>query len=86
MKKSSWIIYILECTDGTLYTGITTDLNRRVNEHDSGVGAKYTKGRGPVKVIYTESCDDRSAASKRELKIKQLSRAAKLKLVAAPVN
>lgn len=77
----SWIVYILECADGSLYTGITTDLERRVTEHESGRGAKYTKGRGPLKLVYSEYCDDRAAASRRELKIKAMSRSKKLGLL-----
>lgn len=76
----SWTVYILECADQTLYTGITNDLERRIAEHNAGSGAKYTKGRGPVQVVYRESCENRSAASKRELQIKALSRAEKLLL------
>lgn len=77
---TNWIVYILECTDDTLYTGITTDIERRVKAHDSGSGAKYTKGRGPVKIVYIETCANRSEASKREREIKLLDRAYKLKL------
>jgi len=59
MTNARWTVYILECADNTFYTGITTDLDRRVAEHNSGVGAKYTKGRGPMKVVYAEPCQDR---------------------------
>jgi putative endonuclease len=76
-----WTVYILRCADGTLYTGITNDLNRRVSAHESGQGAKYTKGRGPFQLVYNETCEDRGAASKRENEIKSLTREAKLKLV-----
>jgi putative endonuclease len=82
MANTNWTVYILECADSTLYTGITIDIDRRVQEHDSGLGAKYTKGRGPVKIVYTQTCADRSAACKREMQIKQLDRADKLKLIA----
>ncbi len=82
MANTNWTVYILECVDNTLYTGITIDIERRVQEHNSGIGAKYTKGRAPVKIAYTETCADRSAASKREMQIKQLDRADKLKLIA----
>ena len=76
-----WVVYILECTDGTLYTGITNNLPARITAHENGTGAKYTKGRAPFKLFYSETCDDRSAASKRELEIKKLSRAEKLALL-----
>ena len=78
-----WTVYILQCADGTLYTGITKDLERRVAEHESGQGAKYTKGRGPFQLVYQENCNDRGLASKRENEIKSLGRRAKLLLVAA---
>ncbi|MFB6250476.1 MAG: GIY-YIG nuclease family protein [Halobellus sp.] len=74
-------VYVLECDDGTLYTGYTTDVERRVAEHDAGEGAKYTRGRTPVKLVYVESFDSKSAAMSREHEIKQLSRAAKARLV-----
>ena len=76
-----WTVYILQCGDGSLYTGITNDLERRVSEHGSGQGAKYTKGRGPFQLVYDETCVDRGKASKRENEIKSLSREEKLKLV-----
>ena len=79
MKK--WYIYILRCADGTLYTGSTDDVDRRVAVHNSGKGAKYTRGRGPVEVVYTEECESYSAALKREYAIKQLSRGEKIKLI-----
>ena len=68
---------------GTLYTGITNDLERRITEHEAGQGAKYTKGRGPFQLVYQEHCEDRGLASKREIEIKSLDRKAKLALVAA---
>ncbi len=77
---SAWYVYILECADKTLYTGITTDIKRRLEEHSSGNGAKYTKGRAPFSLIYQEECKDRSLASKRELEIKSLPRKQKLEL------
>ena len=70
----NWVLYILECCDGTLYTGITNDLCRRLSEHQSGTGAKYTKGRSPVKLIYPEEYGSRSDASKREVGVKRMSR------------
>ena len=77
-----WFVYILECADGTLYTGITTDLERRVKEHNtSPKGAKYTRNRRPVKLVYNEEAEDKSSASKREYQIKKLSRKEKLLLI-----
>lgn len=75
-------VYVLECADGSLYTGYTTDVERRVREHNDGEGAKYTRGRTPVKLRHTESFDSRSAALSREHEIKQLARDAKERLVA----
>ena len=75
-------VYVLECADGSLYTGYTTDVERRVAEHDAGEGAKYTRGRTPVELVHTESFDSRSTATRREHEIKALSRAAKERLVA----
>jgi len=77
---SAWYVYIVECVDLTLYTGITTNIARRLKEHEAGKGAKYTKGRAPLKLIYQEECKDRSSASKRELEIKALSKEQKLLL------
>ena len=74
------MVYILKCDDDSLYTGITNDLDARVAAHEAGIGAKYTKGRGPFCLVYKEVCDDRSAALKREIQIKKLSRADKFKL------
>jgi len=74
-------VYVLECADGTLYTGYTTDVERRVAEHNASDGAKYTRGRTPVAVVHVETFDTRSAAMSREYEIKQLSRAAKERLV-----
>jgi putative endonuclease len=78
-----WTVYILLCADGSLYTGITNDLERRFAEHQAGKGAKYTKGRGPLRLVYQEDCEDRPQALKRENKIKALDKAAKLALVAS---
>lgn len=75
-------LYILKCADGTLYTGITVDLERRVREHNSSkFGAKYTRARRPVKIVYSKKFRNRSLASKAESKIKKLSRAEKVKLI-----
>jgi len=79
MKK--WFVYILECSDGTLYTGITTDINRRLNQHNTGKGAKYTCARRPVMLVAVSEAGDRSEASKEEYRIKQLSRKEKIEYV-----
>lgn len=77
----SWVVYILQCADGTLYTGVTNDLALRLKKHGDGTGAKYTRGRGPFKIMLSEQHPDRAAASRREAEIKSLSRTAKLALV-----
>ena len=76
-----WYVYILECSDGTLYTGITTDLDKRLKTHNNGKGAKYTKARLPVVLKASFEAEDRSSASKEEYRIKQLTRKEKLKLI-----
>jgi len=73
--------YILECSDGTFYTGWTTDPQRRVSQHNKGVGAKYTSIRRPVKLAYLEAQPDRTAAMKRELAIKKMKREQKKKMI-----
>jgi len=79
--RSKWILYILKCNDESLYTGITTDIKRRLHEHNhSKCGAKYTRSRRPVKLVYYEQCTDRVDASRKEYKIKKLSRKEKLNL------
>ena len=75
-----WIDYILRCRDGTLYTGITDDLPRRLAAHNAGRGARYTRGRGPVEPVYREECPHKSAALRREAAIKRMTRAQKLEL------
>jgi len=80
-ERISWVVYILECNDGSLYTGITTDLVRRVTEHEQGNGARYTRGRGPFRLKYMEYCNNRAEASRREISIKDLSRVKKLELI-----
>jgi len=81
-EKNIWRVYILQCNDGTLYCGVTTDLKRRVDEHNSSaLGARYTSGRRPVKLVYAQDFADRSAASKEESRIKKLSRGEKFKLI-----
>ena len=79
--ESIWYLYILRCKDGTLYTGITTDVEKRLEAHRTGRGAKYTRGRGPLELVYREECGDHSAALKRELEIKKLPREEKEKLI-----
>lgn len=74
-------VYLLECADGTLYTGYTTDLARRLKRHGEGKGAKYTRSRLPVRLVYSEACASKSEALKREYEIKQLTRAEKFALV-----
>jgi len=82
-RMNHWHVYILHCADDTLYTGITTDLQRRLAEHNEGrLGARYTRTRRPVSLVYSECCADRSAASVREAQIKRLRRAAKDVLIA----
>jgi putative endonuclease len=73
-------IYIVQCSDGTLYTGYTIDLESRIAAHNSGAGAKFTRGRGPVRLLYSEAFETRGEALKREIQIKKMSRARKLKL------
>jgi putative endonuclease len=77
----NWFVYIIEASDGSLYTGITTDLDKRFAQHLSGKGAKYFKGRAPVKMVYTEADHDRSSASIREAAIKKLTRHQKQQLI-----
>ena len=76
-----WFVYILLCRGETFYCGITDDLDRRLQAHRCGKGAKYTRGRGPLEVVYTEECDNHSDALKREAAIKKLPRPQKLKLI-----
>ena len=78
---NTWKLYILRCGDGSLYTGITTDVQKRLEAHSTGKGAKYTRGRGPLELVYREECGDHSTALKRELEIKKLSREEKEKLI-----
>jgi len=78
-----WCVYIVRCADRSLYTGIARDLESRIGEHNAGRGAKYTRGRLPVELVYAETCTDRGAAQRREHAIKRLSRGAKRALVDA---
>ncbi len=77
----TWYVYILRCGDGTLYTGIAPDVAARLEVHRSGKGAKYTRGRGPLELVYTEEYETKSAALKREYAIKRLPRQKKLALL-----
>lgn len=81
MEIMNWTVYILECADSTLYTGITTDMPRRITEHETGKGARYTNGRGPFQLVHQELHKNRAEASKREILIKAMSRARKLALI-----
>lgn len=77
-----WYLYILRCKDNTLYTGITTRVEERLKAHSSGKGAKYTRGRNPLELVYQERCGSHSQALKRELSVKALSRDEKERLIA----
>ena len=77
-----WTVYMLQCADGTLYTGIATDVTARIAKHSNGTGAKYTKGRGPFILLMTESYDIKGEALSREAAIKRLRKSEKMKLVA----
>ena len=83
MSDAPWYVYIIRASDHTLYTGITTDLKRRLTEHQTGkAGAKYFRGRTAVAMVFTEPSNTRSSASKREAEIKKLTRSEKLRLIA----
>ena len=77
----AWFVYMLRCRDGSLYTGVASDVERRFAEHLSGKGAKYTRSHPPVAVVYREECADKSAALRREAAVKKLSRRQKLDLI-----
>jgi predicted GIY-YIG superfamily endonuclease len=79
----SWVVYIVRCRDGSLYTGISNDLARRLAAHNGGTGARYTRGRGPVILVHLERRRSRGAAQRREAAIKALARTEKLALLAA---
>lgn len=85
---TSWFVYYLRCSDNSLYTGITTDINRRLDEHnqDDKKAAKYTKARRPVELVYLEPCNDKSAASKREYQLRKLPKKQKEALVFGYLN
>jgi putative endonuclease len=77
----NWHVYIILCSDGTLYTGITTDIRRRMRQHSNGTGAKYFRGRRPKQLLYLEGGHDRSSAGKREIAIKKMKRSEKELLI-----
>ncbi len=77
----NWKVYILRCGDGSLYTGVTSDLEKRIEQHRNGEGARYTRGRGPLELVFEESFSDRGSAQKREMEIKGMDRSSKLKLL-----
>ena len=77
-----WWLYILKCADSTLYTGITTDIQRRISQHESGKGAKYCRGRAPLTLVYSKEYPNRGVASVAEREVKNLSREQKLELIA----
>lgn len=81
MMEKIWKLYILRCGDGSLYTGITLDVQARLAQHRDGTGAKYTRGRGPLELVYEETCGTHSEALKREHEVKSLPRVEKLKLL-----
>lgn len=84
---TAWSVYLLRCADGTLYTGIATDVGRRLREHAEGArGAKYLRGRGPLTLVWSAEVGDRSAASRVEYRIKQLPRSRKEALIAMPAT
>lgn len=78
--EKKWFVYLLRCGDGSLYCGITDDVSRRLEAHAAGKGAKYTRGRGPLELVYREECESYSTALKREAAIKKLKRPEKLAL------
>ena len=81
IMEQTWKLYILRCGDGTLYTGITVDVEHRFAMHQSGKGAKYTRGRGPLELVYMEECGTHTEALRREIAVKRLSRLEKMKLI-----
>ncbi len=82
----NWSVYIILCTDNTLYTGIAIDVFMRFNQHASGRGAKYFRGRQPKQLVYIESGHNRSSATKREIDLKKMSRKEKSRIIASEIN
>jgi len=86
MDKDIWYVYMVRCNDGTLYTGITNDLEKRIEAHNSGKdGARYTRSRRPVKLVYSEEAGSKSNAAKLEYKIKKMTRAKKMEMINSEV-
>ena len=83
MEEKQWHLYILKCGDGSLYTGIALDVQKRFQAHCTGKGAKYTRGRGPLTLLYQEICGDHGTALRRELQVKALSKEEKQALIAS---
>ena len=81
-RRRGWCLYLVKCSDGTLYTGITNDLQRRLGQHNNGTASRYTRSRLPVKLVYREGCRDKSGALKKEHRVKSLSRKAKQEYIA----
>ena len=84
--NGKWLCYILCCADNTLYTGITNNLEKRLAAHNAGTATRYTRARGPVELVFVESCADKSAALKREIEIKSLLRLEKLALIESAIR
>ena len=82
----SWWVYMVECSDGTLYTGVAKNLEKRIAVHNASRGARYTRGRLPVKLVYREACTDRGAALRREMTIKRMSVERKRRLAASTLR
>ena len=80
-SRDAWHVYIVRCADNSLYTGVAKDLAARISKHNAGQGAKYTRGRGPVELVYREQARNRGGALQREHEIKRLTAAAKQKLI-----
>lgn len=85
-EAMNWQVYIILCSDDSLYTGITTDIERRLTQHSAGTGAKYFRGRSPRRLVYLENNHNRSSASRREAQIKKLRPVDKCRLIASPDN
>lgn len=86
MKLMQWLVYIVECEDGSLYTGSTNDIAKRMEKHRKGTGSKYVKSRTFKRVVYIENCRDKSSAFKREYEIKQLTREEKMRLISKKIQ
>ena len=79
--ERKWFVYILNCADGTLYTGITNDIDRRIKAHNAGTASKYTRVRRPVSIVYSEEVETKGDALRRELQIKRLTRSEKMAII-----